>query len=222
MRPPSRHLVGAAIVGAAFILGWTTAPAARPLKAAAAAAPTTTTTRPAALPSPPQANPSPPSHELSDADRTFLQFDSRAIGEHMAQRRPMVMELCKNTLPKASDAYCGRVFDADARVMPKFVETRQQLLRGEIDDATYQARWHAHFIERQIALEQFMSYDDKLRYDGTPPGDDNFLVLTVWGMYQPEEQPMGPAAPADSEPPDPATSQMERGFTPAPMTEKPQ
>jgi hypothetical protein len=138
-----------------------------------------------------QPNHLPSGYVLKPGDEALLKLDGAAIRAEVQQTREVVHQNCHAALPYASDDYCEQIHQATARVIPEFIDTRQRLLRGEIDSATYQSLWHQHFLERQIALEQFMSYDDQVKFDSTPPGGDVFMDLTVWGMFLPEGYKLG-------------------------------
>jgi hypothetical protein len=150
----------------------------------------------------------PPGFVPGEYDQELLRVDDAKLADFVAHGlRDEVFEDCRKKFVTASQDYCQKIYEATARVSPEFVDTRRRLLRGEIDNATFQSLWHQHFLEREIALEQFMSWDDQLKLDGVPPGNDMFMTLSRWGMDVPEGFKLGleepPELGAVDEPEDP-------------------
>src|SRR5450432_1399220 len=150
----------------------------------------------------------PPGFTPSEYDKTVLAMSDQTLAEFVAHGlHDDVFEQCHSALPKATDATCEGIYQATARVSPKFVDTRKRLLRGEIDASEFQALWHQHFLEREIALEQFMTWDDMLALDGVPPGNDMFMTLNRWGVDAPDDYKIGfenpPEVASATEPGDP-------------------
>ena len=171
--------------------GWFTTRIPAPARPAVAPAESRSTPALAPIPTGVKRNYLPASYVLKPRDKEFIKLDAQTIQAQIEGTREPLFEHCHAALPDASNDYCEQIHQATARVIPKFIDSRQRLLRGEIDSSTYQSQWHQHFIERQIALEQFMSYDDQVKFDSTPPGGDVFMDLNVWGMYLPEGFKMG-------------------------------
>jgi hypothetical protein len=140
----------------------------------------------------------------SQYDRELLGFSDEKIADFVKHGlHDEVFEQCRSSLHDPSDATCEGIYAATARVSPKFTETRKRLLSGEISAAEYQSLFHQHFLERQIALEQFMTWDDQLALDGVPPGNDMFMTLNGWGVDLPDGFKVGLENPPDEEGPPP-------------------
>jgi len=188
------------LLPACFGTGWLTAPAHDHDHAPASPGPVAVATGLRGLTQPARAKPNylPANFVPGKYDQELLRFDDAKFADFVQHGlRDEVFESCHTKLPTANDETCQKVYEATARVSPKFVDTRRRLLRGEIDSATFQALWHQHFLERQIALEQFMTWDDQLSLDGVPPGNDMFLTLSRWGIDQPEGFKLGLEGPQE-------------------------
>lgn len=128
----------------------------------------------------------------NEYDRVLLATDDHEFADFVAHGlRDEVIQQCHAALPQATDATCQGVYAATAEVSPKFVATRKRFLRGELTAAEFQSLWHQHFLEREIALEQFMTWDDQLALDGVPPGNDMFMTLDRWGIDRPDDSKIG-------------------------------
>jgi hypothetical protein len=213
-QPRDRRLVATrAIVlflPACLLMGWlTSSPAAtKPPPVKTLAAEPSQPKLPPGLPPVNKPDYRPPGFVPGVYDQEVLRIDDAKLADFVAHGlRDEVFQDCRQQFVTASDDYCQKVYEATARVSPKFVDTRQRLLRGEIDSTTFQSLWHQHFLEREIALEQFMSWDDQLKLDGVPPGNDMFMTLSRWGMDVPEGFKLGleepPELGAVDEPDDP-------------------
>ncbi len=143
----------------------------------------------------------PPGFTPSEPDRLLLSWNSDFIEDRKEEGRPVVLAECQEALSSAADEIdeiCDKIYQVRRRVRAKSLYLRQRLLRGEIDAPTYQAAYHALFIEQQIGLEQFLGYDALNAFVGVPPGTDPFMVLTRWGMDLPEGFKLGVEEPPPS------------------------
>src|SRR5262249_33960657 len=156
-------------LAACFLMGWlTSSPAAtKPTTEKAIAAAPPQPTLPPGLPPVNKLDYRPPGFVPGQYDKEVLRIDDAKLADFIAHGpRDEVFEDCRKKFVTAADDYCQKIYEATARVSPKFVDTRQRLLRGEIDNTTFQSLWHQHFLEREIALEQFMTWEDQLKLDG--------------------------------------------------------
>ena len=195
-------------LAACLAAGWVTAPTAAtsPRQTAAAITPPAPVIPPG-VPSSTRPDFRPAGFTPGTYDQQLLEFDDATLADFVAHGlRDEVFEDCHRKLAAASDDECQKIYEATARVSPKFVDTRRRLLRGEIDAATFQALWHEHFLEREIALEQFLSWDDQLKLDGVPAGNDMFMTLSRWGMDVPDGFKLGLEEPPENT----ATDQPEK------------
>lgn len=202
MRAPLITIVGlAACYGAGRLTRSTTTTTAPPHVEVAEVARDTVSPRVTATQTRPIVRPRdhrPADFTPSEYDKALLATDDRKIAEFVTHGlRDEVVAQCHASLPKATDATCEGIYQATARVSPKFADTRKRLLRGEISADEFQALWHQHFLEREIALEQFMTWDDLVALEGIPPGNDLFMTLNRWGVDAPEDYKIGFANPGD-------------------------
>src|SRR5262245_12119357 len=137
-QPRDRRLVATrAIVlflPACLLMGWlTSTPAATkppPVKTLAAEA--SQPTLPPGLQPVNKPDYRPPGFVPGVYDQEALRIDDAKLADFVAHGlRDEVFEDCRKNFVTASDDYCQKIYEATARVSPKFVDTRQRLLRGE-------------------------------------------------------------------------------------------
>lgn len=64
-------------------------------------------------------------------------------------------------------------------------------LSGTLETTAFQEQHHRNMLAWQLELESQLSYDQMMKYPGTEPGDDPFLVVTAWGIALPPGYTLG-------------------------------
>jgi hypothetical protein len=187
-----KRLVAAGLVVVCYLLGRLSSPSARP-EIRIAEPPLSTEdvesvwrARPPAPVTPLRATERRAAFPLTDENRRDLErtpAESRDLAMRLMRNR--LVKRCHTLLPDLPESGCDRFVTAWGDMTEKKVAALQGFLVGEIDQDTFQERYHLALLEQQVALESFLSPAQLERWTGLLPGEDPFMVVNDWFILAP-------------------------------------